>query len=368
MNLIKASENDSEEIKSFFNQNILKGVIDHRIQRTDSFFLQYRLITNDYSTYLLKNSNNEIEAMASILFRKGYVNHQEQSVGYVTDLCIKPETTTNWAKKFVPVLHRELKERDCQHVFSELEQYDNVITDSLLRRRDRNNNLTRYHLFRKFFLVVLFGRKFWRDEPLRSIKIDFGRTEDIESICNYLKEKSVRKPLSFNLTPEELERRFRVWPNFSIQNFLVARNYSGNIIGCMAPWNNKHVQQYVVHKYHGKSFQIYSSVKSLSTLGLLRPLPKEGSAFNMKFVTHYAYDNPDIFYSLLDHAFTNCSSNELLAYPNYIGDYETRPPRSFFSVKVPHGFYTLLDSSQKLPHYLQPNPFIPPPDFNYAHF
>ena len=100
----------------------------------------------------------------------------------------------------------------------------------------------------------------------------------------------------------------------------------------------------------------------------MRPLPKEGSPFNMKFITHYAFDNPDIFYSLIDRAYSDCQNKELIAYPNYIGDYNTRPPRAFFSVKIPHGFYTLLDSSEKLPEFLHPNPFTPPPDFPYVHF
>ena len=306
--------------------------------------------------------------MASILFRKGYVNHQEQSVGFVADLCVKPDETPNWGSHFIPTMQKELEENNCQYVFSHLEQFESDVYNTILRRRNRNSNFTRYHLFRKFYMVYLMGRKLWSEEPINSLKIDFGRTEDIEAICHYLREKSVRKPLFFNLTPEELERRFRVWPNFSVQNFLIARNSQGDILGCMAPWNNKHVQQYIPKKYHGKSFQIYSTAKTLSSIGLVRPFPKEGDPYKFKFVTHWAYDNPDIFYALINRAYNESNKDEIITYPNYMGDYATRPPASFFSVKVPHGLYSLLDGSEKLPSFLRPNPFTPPPDFSVAHY
>lgn len=368
MEIVKATENNSEELKAFFQQQVVKGSINYRVERTDSFFLQYRLVTEDYSTYMIKDNSGDIAGLSSILFRKGYVNHQEQNIGYLTDLRVKQGSDINWTETMAPVFQREMEERNSQYLFSDLEQYENQMYQTLLRARNRGSHHIRYHLMRKFFLVMLFGRKFWRDEPLRSIKIEMGQTEDIEAICQYLKSKSVGKPLSFNLTPEELERRFRIWPHFSIQNFILARNNLGDIIGCMAPWNNKHVQQWIAHKYHGKSFQVYSTAKTLSSFGLLRPFPNEGSPFQLKFITHMAADNPDIFYSLLDQAYTQCRNNELIFYPNYMGDYQTRPPRAFFSVKMPFGFYTLLDDSKKLPIYLQPNPFTPPPDFPFVHF
>ena len=116
----------------------------------------------------------------------------------------------------------------------------------------------------------------------------------------------------------------------------------------------------------GEAFEPYNTYKSLSTLRLTHRLPKEGEDFNLKFITHGAYDNPDVFYALLTRAFKESQKNEILMYSNYIGDYTRRVPKAFMSLKIPYGFYTLLPGAEQLPHYLQPNPFIPPPDFNFA--
>lgn len=370
MKLKRATHLDDEDLKTFFNQQTIAGLFDYQIQRPNSFFDHYKLTTDDFETFMLKDDAGNIQAIVSILFKKAYINHQEQTVGYVTDLRVarSREATLNWAQTFMPAVQEARRSRECEYIFSDLEQYESKASNLLLRRRNRDIKLPRYHLFQKFFLCVVYGKRFFADKPLSSIKIDYGRTEDLSSISRYLREKSVRRPLRYNLTEEELERRCRSWPNFSAQNFLVARNNQGEIIGCMAPWNNSDVQRIVPQKYHDKSFRVYSTSKTLSLLSLTRPLPNEGNAFRVKHITHSACNNPDIFYSLLSRAYDDCQNKELIVYPNYIGDYSTRPPASFVSVKIPYGFYTLLDQGKKLPSFLHPNPFQRAPDFQYSYF
>ncbi len=370
MELYLATQQDDEDLKSFFGEQVIPGIYDYRVTRPNSFFDQYKLTTDDYQTYLLRDDDGVIHATASILFRQAYVNAQEQTVGYVTDLRVSSSRTATltWGKEFIPLMHREREKRNCQFVFSELEQYESKAYNSLLRRRNRTTRMPRYHLFRKFNLIVIYGKTFFATPPLQSIQIQHGRTEDAEAITKYLMEKSVRRPLRYNLTADELERRCRTWPNFSLQNFLVARNADGKIVGCMAPWNNRDVQRIIAEKYHHKSFQVYSTSRTLSALRLARPLPNPGTPFNVKHITHAAYDNPDIFYSLLSRAYDDCQNQELLVYPNYYGDYATRPPSSFVHVKIPYGFYTLLENEEVLPRYLHPNPFTPTPDYQFCYF
>jgi hypothetical protein len=370
MKLAKATASDDEDLKTFLASQTIPGIYNYKLIRPHSFFDQYKLTTDDYQTYLLRDPDKKIHAMASILFKKAYINAQEQTIGYVTDLRVSGsrKATLSWGKEFVPMMASLQAERNCQYVFSELEQFESKAYNTLLRRRNRSINMPRYHLFRKFNLVVIYGRKFFVDAPLREIKIEHGRTEDVSEICRYLEEKSVRRPLRYHLTVEELERRSRDWPNFSLQNFLIARNFQGQIIGVMAPWNNRDVQRVVAQSYHGKSFQVYSTSRTLSLLKMTRPLPRPGEEFKLKHITHCAYDNPDIFYSLLNRAYDECKNQELLVYANYFGEYAGRPPHSFIHVKIPYGFYTLLDNEKTLPSYLHPNPFNPAPDFNVSHF
>lgn len=367
MKLLRAEEKDSEIIKAFYGQQIVGGIVDYRIERPGSFFDQYRLTTKDYSTYLMLDDDGAMQGMASITFRRGYLNRVEQNIGFVTDLRVAPsrKAILMWAHLFMPALRKELHEHQCEYLFSALEQYENQAYNALIRPKNRKTHLPRYHLFRKFYNVIIFGRQPFRKPHLRTIKIEHAGIEHVEEICDYLKEKSVRRPLFYALTPDELLRRFREWPRFSAGNFLIARNHKRDIVGCMAPYNNKEVQQWVVARYHGKSEQVFQTSSLLSTFRLVKPFPDVGEPMQTKFVTHGAYDNPDIFYTLLDRAYEETTRNEFIVYQNFIGDFLTRPPWGFVWVKIPFGYYTLLNRNQPLPSFLRPNPFIPPPEFNY---
>ena len=370
MKLIKAGLNDDEDLKAFFADQVIEGAFDYSLERPHSFFDHYKLTTDDYVTFMLRDNKDEIQAMASILFKKAYINAQEQTVGYVTDLRVSKsrKATLTWGKEFVPAFLKEREERNCQYVFSELEQYENIAYNTLLRRRNRSTRMPRYHLFRKFFLIAIYGRSLFADPPLEGIRIEYGRTEDAEAIARYLREKSVRRPLRYNFSSEELERRCRNWPNFSLQNFIIARNNEDKIIGCMAPWNNRDVQRIIPRKYREKSFTYFSTSNTLAPLGITRPFPKTGDPFPLKHITHCAFDNADIFYSLIYKAYDDCKNREVLVYPNYYGDFAGRPPVSFMHIKIPYGFYSVLDNEAKLPTYLHPNPFEPSPDFQLSHF
>lgn len=370
MKLSKATAHDDEDLKAFFSEQVIQGAYDYRLERPNSFFDQYKLSTDDYVTFVLRDGANVVRAMASILFKKAYVNSQEQTIGYVTDLRVSKsrKATLSWTKEFVPALLEEREKRGCQFVFSELEQYENIAYNTLLRRRNRSTRMPRYHLFRKFFLIAIFGRSVFSQPPLEGIRIDYGRTEDADIITRYLQEKSVRRPLRYNFSTEELERRCRTWPNFSLQNFIIARNYQDKVIGVMAPWNNRDVQRVIPHKYKDKSFQYYSTSNTLAPLGMTRPFSKIGEPLSLKHITHCAFDNADIFYSLLNRAYEDCQNKEILVYPNYFGDFAGRPPLTFSHLKIPYGFYTVLDNEIKLPQFLHPNPFEPSPDFEFVYF
>ena len=95
MKLYLADAKDDEDLKHFFDNQVIPGIYDFRITRPNSFFDQYKLSTVDYQTFLLRDSGGDIHAMASILFRKAYINAQEQTVGYVTDLRVSGSRNTS---------------------------------------------------------------------------------------------------------------------------------------------------------------------------------------------------------------------------------------------------------------------------------
>lgn len=366
LQLITANDSHSHLLQTFFSEQTLNGHVDYGIYRPNSFFDHYKLFTDDYSTAMLVDDEQNVQGVANMSFRRAYVNRQEQTIAYLSDLRIAPQRVAiqKWAEHFVPYFYKQLEERNCNYVFSTIEQYENRAYNALLRPQKNKRLLPRYYLFRQFHLNFYLGRWPWAQKPISSIKIHHATENDIEEICEYLLRKKVGSRLYFNVTPETLKQRFQQWPNFSAHHFLLARDNKLNLIGCVAPWNNKDVQQILIKKYNAQGEILRQSLKVGSPFRVTTRLPKQEQTGSMLALTHCAFDNPAVFYALIYQAYNEKQPEEVLAHINYMGDYITRPPKSFITTKIPYGFYTVRRENEELPSSLYPNPFTPPPDFD----
>jgi hypothetical protein len=368
LRLIEAEEKHSDLLKKFFEEQIVHGHIDYSVRRPASFFNHYKLLSDDYITVLLMDDDTLVGA-ASIVFAKAYVNRQEQMFGYLCDLRISQQRNAiqNWTDYFIPYYYKKIEEKNCKYVFTCIEQFENQAYNALIRPRRLNRILPHYYLMRKLNLVFFLGRFPWSPSPISSIRIAHGWESDIEEVCDYMMQKKVGSRLFINANKDLLIQRFNRWPGFSINNFLIARNHKNDIIGCMAPWNNHQDQQYIARGYRAEAELLRQTLGLTSSIRLSHHLPNLGEAFQFKYLTHCAVDNPEVFYSLLCQTYNESSRGELLVHSNYFGDFHTRPPISFMSTKIPFGFYSVFSPEEDLPGFLKPNPFATPPDFNLVH-
>ena len=74
MKLVRATDLNNDQLIEYFENTILPGPIDFQLKRIFNFFNQYKIQTDDYVTYTLLNDDSEIEAMVSLIFRKGFID------------------------------------------------------------------------------------------------------------------------------------------------------------------------------------------------------------------------------------------------------------------------------------------------------
>ncbi len=368
LQLIQAEERHSELLKKFFEQQIISGHVNYSVRRTNSFFDNYRLLTDDFVTIMLMDGD-ELVGAASILFIKGYVNRQEQLFGYLCDLRISQtrKAVQNWTEYFIPYYYKTIEAKNCKYVFTCIEQFENQAYNALIRPRRLKRNLPHYYLMRKLNLVFFLGRWPWSPNPIPAIRISHAWESDLEELSDYMMQRKVGSRIFINTDKERLLDRFRTWPNFSVSNFLIARNYKNEIIGCMAPWNNSGVQQYVVRGYSPEAELLRGTLDITSTLRMTHFMPQVNQPFQLKYITHCAVDNPEVFYSMICRAYAESQRGEILVHTNYFGDFHTRAPLSFMTTKLPFGYYSVFSPEEELPSFLKPNPFAAPPDFNLVH-
>lgn len=369
MKHLRATEQDSEKIKAFFDSKTIMGSIDFSIRRDGNFFDQYRLMSDDYETHLLLDNDEEILGLASLVFREGFVQGEKTIWGYATDLRIAPTRMAilRWAEHFVPILEAACQERRCQYVFSTVHTNDNQVYNALIRPASHSRrSLPRYHLANKFKLIFLHGQMPFAPKPLPSIRLHPLEENDIEALCSYLMERSKLRPMASIYHPDHFLEQLKRWPGLTQGDFRIAKDKTGQIIGCAGLWNSRAVQSLIPQTYHGLALTRHQSLKAMGFFGLARPTPEPGSVFPIRMLTHLACDNAEVFYRLVHDAFSRLNPGEFLAYLHFRGHWRTLPPISYIATSLPMGLYMIIPPSFQVPTWPQINMNSLPPEFEAA--
>lgn len=362
MRIVRANQSDNDRCRDFFASATLPGDVDLRLERED-FFRPYKIQGDDHSTYLLLNDSDEIEAMATLVFRSGWLGGESQTIGYATDLRVSPSRRAilNWAQHFLPILDSEKKKRDCKYVFTVVAQLQRQAYNAFIRPRLTRRNLPRYHLFRKFRMVSIHGLLPWAPRPLKTILFRHGAASDLELICQYLAKRKSRAVLHYTPSSELVFQQLMRWPGLNASDFILAFDFHRNLVGCVAPWDSDRLQKTFAVDYHRRAKVLHDSLKAAALLGLAKRLPKAGRALHFSYLTHFEADNPDIFYGLLHSAYRTTNS-QFVMYPHFEGDLAFTPPRSMISANIKAGLYCIQEPSQLSPDFLTWSRRATPPE------
>lgn len=369
MILRRATPEDGGKLKEFFESTTLPGSIDFEIQRPAGFFDHYRLLSDEFETLVLEEDDGSIAGLASLIFRRGVVLGEETKWAYATDLRIAPtrRAISQWAQHYVPVLERALNEHDCRYVFSVVEKHDQEAHNALIRPTSHaRRNLPRYLLANRFRIVNLHGRIPLSERPLEAIKLKPLAASDIEELVAYLRTQSAAQPLSSLHSAEKFFSELARWPGLSLADFRVARDSKGRIRGTAALYDAKQTQRFVPLAYHGFAQTAHQLFQLARLAGFVRPTPVIGREFKVRFLSHLACDNGEVFHALVDEAFSRLSKRELLSYLHFKGNWRTLPPRSFIASSIPFGFYQVLPPGMEAKPWPKPGLEVLPPEFEAA--
>jgi hypothetical protein len=372
LQLLSAKESDSARLKTFFERMILPGTIDLSIRRQGSFFDHYRLFSDNFKTLMLVDDEDNIQGVASLLFREGYVRGEKQTWGYATDLRIAPtrKAIAQWAQRFLPVLESACEERNCKYVFSSVQLGDNQAYNALIRPTSHTRRrLPRYHLMSRFRVTALHGRYPFAQRSLDSIRVKMLQAEDLEKLCVYLREHAHRRPLATEHTPESLLKEIQRWPGLAITDFRVAVDGKGRILGCAALWDGRNTQALVPQAYHGIANTVEQSLRLAGHFRLARPFARVGKPLATRSLIGLCCDSAEIFHRLADEAFARLKPDEVLTYLHFRGDWRTLPPRGYIATSLPYGFFLILPPNAEAPTWEAPGVGALkqlPPDFELA--
>jgi hypothetical protein len=356
MSLQRATPADNDRLIQYYSQAFVPGTIELKQERMFNFFSQYAIQSEEFSTYILQNDQQKIEAIATLVFREGLLEGRREKIGFATDLRVSPNRRAilGWSQHFLPALEKERNQHDARYVFSIVPHSQRQAYNAFIRPRHLRREFPRYHLFRRFQVVSLHGLWPFHDLPLSGIKIRSANNNDREQLAEYILRQTAGRPLAPYGTVEGFYAGLARWRDLGLENFILAFDRYNNLIGCVAPWSPDRVQRTYPIQYDSKAENFRDLMSLLSLFKLAHPLPQIGSQFELRHLTHLYADNPDIFYSLLYNAFQMAGKKEFLLYPHFDGDLLTLPPRSFFSAETPYGMYCVLNPTDPVPDFIKP--------------
>ena len=369
MKLVIAKASDSDRLREFYESITLRGPIDFRIRREGTFFDHYKLQSESFETFMLIDDEDRIQGMTSLIFRRGFVQGEKTTWCLATDLRIAPTraAVTKWTQVFVSAIKAACEERNCRLIFSAVEHSHNQAYNALIRPNSQaRRNLPRYFLMNRFHVITLHGRIPLAEAPLSSIRLSTLQLNEVEALCKYMRKQAEFKTLAGLWEPDDFVSQVSSWPGLKIEDFRVAKDAAGNILGVAALWDCARTQSLIPQTYHGLAQTVHQSLNFASWFGVARPTAQPRKAMQMKMLTHIACESAEVFHRLADDAFSRLGPKEFLAYAHFRGHWRTLPPRSFISANIPYGFYLILPPNQEPPSWVTPDPQWLPPEFEIA--
>lgn len=370
MKLRLATEDDSELLIPFYEETLVTTPIHLRLHKQGSFYFQYQMQSDDFSTYILvdDNSDKKIKAMVSLIFREAQIDGLLQKVGYVTDLRIATDrrVVLEWARILLPTLRSAKKAHDCRYVFSVVGEAQQQAMNAFIRPRNVRRELPRYYLYRKFHVVSLHALWPWALPPLESIVTERATQQDLPALAEYVAKKNSHRTPNYHPTPGHFLKNLDRWSQLEVENFLLAKDHNGHIVGCTALWNSQPYEQFIPEKYDSLSLTLKEVLHFYSLFSSARKLTDVGKPLNFYYLSYLHADNSDIFYSLCYSCYQQVPRTHFLVYPHFEGTLMTQPAKSFISSRIRAGLYCLLEPEETAPDFLKPKVLSPAPDFELA--
>ncbi|MCB0393196.1 MAG: hypothetical protein KDD25_01480 [Bdellovibrionales bacterium] len=112
-----------------------------------------------------------------------------------------------------------------------------------------------------------------------------------------------------------------------------------------------------VNKYKGFAETLQTASRYIPVGSISKRLPAEGQYFDLVFLSLLRAESPDVFFHLLREVYVNVRKTQALAYLSYRTERNLWTPKSFLSISVPFGLYSVSSPNTALPDSLFPSNF-----------
>jgi hypothetical protein len=328
-----AQSSDNDALLEFFHRTQMRGkAFDLFYDRSPDFFAFLHLHSQDFRVLIYENEHRQIQAVATFLFRLGWIDGKLQRVCYLGDLRIgfDRRVLAFWRKAYSEIISSRLHIQELSKVqafYTVLIMQNKQAQKSLLeakRVQYRYDRVTDYHM-----VNVLFPKKIFLRTTAENLQ-----SSDLSELVRFY-ENNQGSCFADYLWPEEITQRLEKWPQFSIKNFLVVKK-DQQILAATALW----------------------SPSTFKKIKLSRPpwwwrLLGRGEDLRIGYLSHLKFaknldpkERQDCFHQMLTKAWSQKQEFQILSYCSF--DQVPLEATGFFSQKIPMSIFEVTDIHSKL--------------------
>lgn len=233
-NIALASSENNEEILDFFGRFLLKNNDDQVLYHREPNFFSLLKGRGNHLLFTLRKDNGDLQGIASVTYRKGYVEGKETIVGYLGDLRVTLNRSLirqwrNCFKSFIENSHLLEETKGCCYYQTALMDDNGQSKANLASNKILG---VHYNLVASYNMVNVVGRWKKRTEwkGYKVFPLSLLSKEEHSVVFKKLNDNEKKLPFG-HVWPYELEHRKKYWPGFSEENILVLKSKTGEIVG-----------------------------------------------------------------------------------------------------------------------------------------
>ena len=374
IHLREATPLDSPELNRFFSSIPILGFLSVKIHRQVDFFSLFHRLGQTYKTFILEKFSHseamlqlhsptpEILGTASFLFQNRICDKVSKKIAFGCDLRISPQRKAilSWGKYFLPQVEKLIITENLDHIITSINLTELQVINAFIRPKITRTDRPVYELIQKYNLVTLHGFYPAQFSLNKNIFISKFESTDKDQLLSYLTQKLNNLELVASDYTIDLQLAIQKSLLYSLNQFLVAKDLSGKIIGCVHPVASTLLQDYFPQSYTDQADNFRQFLKVSSFLGFTRKLTRPFSRTNkeqtltFKMLHFLFFEHPEVMNSLVYTAYKQSQNNEFLIYAYQPENFFYRPPRGTIRTEIPYALYEIMSPEQKTEHKVAP--------------
>ncbi len=312
-------DKDNQDVLKFMDLIPMRmGGIELLYDRRPSFQRLLQCQSSNYMT-ILASHKQKTAGLFSLSSQKKWINGEKISCGYIGDFRTdgSKDVAKLWRKNYGELLKAISSNDDLgkpQYFLTAILKKNVEAVRSLAS--PKKNFGFHYELLEEVDMVNVYGMLPWYQSSKLSVVNaaagDFGNLKKFLNIC----EKRKLFGSIFDESDDDCWRsRSLTWDNFSLGNFLLIKNSSGQILACTLPWNPGFAKRMIVKK---APFVVRKTFALLRRLGM--KMPDVGETLETIYLTHLniheSIDPADAVKAFCERVFKDSKMVHMVSFPD----------------------------------------------------